>query len=176
MHSPVSSGNIVGRIPSEVELPNDSLYTLNPPHEDGLSCGCVLQLTATCKWVNKKARHDYGAVIPLVFYMPFQCKYDIYSSGDLSFVKLTVQSTAPLPIVLRDMKVKQSSLLKSLMTKEQLHCLIHPGETRTLLYQVSIPLLLGYCSAEMVRMEIHSGSFIMNIQGTKNCVHNRETS
>ena len=145
MHSPVKNGNnILGRVPTEVELPHDSLYTLNPPPGDVVSCGCVLQLTATCKWVNKKAHHDYGAVIPLVFYMPFQCKYDIYSSGDLSFVKLTVQSTAPLPIVLRDMKVKQTSLLKSLMAREHLHCLIHPGETRTLLYQVSIYLLLGY--------------------------------
>ena len=139
MHSPVRSGNVfLGRIPTDVELPKDSLYTLNPPPGGGVSCGCVLQLTATCKWVNKKAQHDYGAVIPLVFYMPFQCKYDVYSSGDLSFVKLTVQSTAPLPIGLKDMKVKQTSLLKSLMTKEQLNCLIHPGETRILLYQVSV--------------------------------------
>ena len=142
MHSPVTQGtNRQIRLPVEVELPKDSLYTLNPPTEDDTSCGCVLQLTATCNWVNKKANHNYGAIIPLVFYMPFKCRYDIYSSGDISFVRLAVQSTTPLPVLLRDMKVKQTTLLKSVTSRDQLECTLHPGDMRTLLYQVCIAVV-----------------------------------
>lgn len=139
MHSPVTQGTKgVIRLPVDIELPQDSLYTLNPPTEDDTSCGCVLQLTATCNWVNKKAQHNYGAVIPLVFYMPFKCKYNLYSSGEISFVRLTLQSTAPLPILLRDMKIKQTNLLKPVTTRDQLECTLHPGDMRTLLYQVCV--------------------------------------
>ncbi|KAI6654933.1 Trafficking protein particle complex subunit 10 [Oopsacas minuta] len=138
MHSSISEGDntMIRRVPIDVELPKDSLYTLNSSPGDDTSCGCVLQLTATCNWVNKKAHHNYGAVIPLAFYLPFKCKYDLFSSGDVSFVKLTLQSTTPLPILLRDMKVKQTSVLKSLMTCDQLESLLHPGDVMTLLYQV----------------------------------------
>ena len=147
--SPVRGGQTIElaslrtRLPSDVELPKDSLYTLNPASEEESSCGCVLQLTARCNWISKTTHHDYGAVIPLVFYMPFQCKYALHSSGDISFVKLTVQSTAPLPILLRDMKVKQTNLLKSL-SSAQIQCQLNPGDTRVLLYQVTPlpPILL----------------------------------
>ena len=142
IHSPVAQGkNRPVGLSVDVELPKDSLYTLNPPTEEDSSCGCVLQLTATCNWVNKKAHHNYGAFIPLVFYMPFKCKYDIYASGDISFVRLTIQSTAPLPIRISDMKIKQTTLLKPVATRDQLECTLHPGDMRILLYQVCIVLV-----------------------------------
>ena len=70
--------------------------------------------------------------------MPFKCKYDLYSSGEISFVRLTLQSTAPLPILLRDIEIKQTNFTLNVTTRDQLECILHPGDMRTLLYQVCV--------------------------------------